>query len=230
MPFCEYASEVTHECRRGVGAATCGREQALGGSLPEGRLCASLADLGAGHRRLNPFIQFASATPEAGASVVAAVSPWNMPRLTSMHVVIHVQRQYRRRIIYRNGAATHIQRSFRLRCALRSAAATILQRKVRSYGRLSYAALADVTLPSSRTGAEYDAGSTNGVFGGRQCVASLVDLERTRKLNLADLDPSLTLSTSRSPSRSTSLVCSEPDLTFDEEDITGDASDTRTPA
>jgi hypothetical protein len=42
-PFCEYASEVTHECRRGVGATTCGLETALGGSMTEKRLCGPLS-------------------------------------------------------------------------------------------------------------------------------------------------------------------------------------------
>ena len=89
LPFCEYASEVTHECRRGVGADACGHAQALGGTMSERRLCTPLAKLTAERRRSDPFISFTPAAPDGGAAVVAMVASLSTPppRLTQMRVV-----------------------------------------------------------------------------------------------------------------------------------------------
>jgi hypothetical protein len=78
-PFCDYASEVTHECRRGVGADACGHAEALGGTISEKRLCAPLAELTAEQRKSNPFVQFTSAAPVTGTAVVATVAPLPLP-------------------------------------------------------------------------------------------------------------------------------------------------------
>ena len=229
-PFCDYAAEVTHECRRGVGADACGRAQALGGTISERRLRARLANLTAMQRKSNPFIQFTSAAPVTGTAVVAMVAPLPppSPRLTLMDIVLHMQRQCRRRIIQRHRAACAVQQCYRLRHARRAAAATVLQQRARGYRMLSCAALADATTHTSQAHLESDACSTTAVFGGRQPVASLSDSSSPltpstwRPLSAGDLGPPLTLSTSRPPSRAASQAGSDPGLTFDEKDITGD--------
>ena len=168
-PFCDYASEATHECRRGVGADACDRTQALGGTISEKRLCAPLADLTVKQRKSNPFIQFTSAAPVTRTAVVAMVAPLPppSPRLTLMCIVLHLQRQCRHRIIRRHSAACEVQQCCRLRLARRAAAATVLQRRARGQRTLACAALADVTLPTSRTHLVSGACSTTAVFGGR---------------------------------------------------------------
>ena len=201
-PFCDYAAEVTHECRRGVGADACGRAQALGGTISERRLCAPLADLTAMQRKSNPLIQFKSAAPVTGTAVVAMVAPLippPSPRLTLMDIVLHMQRQCRRRIIRRHRAACAVQQCCRLRHARRAAAATVLQQRARGYRMLSCAALADATIPTSQAHLESDTCSTTAVFGGRQLVASLSDSSSPptpstwRPLSAGDLGPSLTV-------------------------------------
>ena len=128
-PFCDYASEVTHECRRGVGAEACGNVQALGGTISERRLCAPLTELTAEQRKSNPFIRFAPATQDAGPAVVAMVAPLlsPSPRLTLIDVVLHMQRQCRRGTIRRHRAVCAVQQCFRVRHARRTAAATVCQ-------------------------------------------------------------------------------------------------------
>ena len=122
--------------------------------------------------------------------------------------------------------------NFRLRPALNlsmfDVSATVLQRWIRRRRQSAapfYTTLADVALPSSRTPTESDTCSSRAVFGGRQHVAALSDTSSWRLLVATDLGPSLTLSTSRSPSRATSQAGSDPDLTFDDGDISGDASE-----
>ena len=77
--------------------------------------------------------------------------------------------------------------------------ATALQRWVRSRKRNAipfFTTLADVAFPSSRGRTGSDTCSTRAAFGGRQHIAAV-----SRPVIPADLGPSLTLSTSRSPSR-----------------------------
>ena len=230
-PFCLYASEVTPECRRGVGATACEREKTLG--LYQGTLCVPLEEPpGQSPSAVgctDPFIRFVRASPGEIAARVAAITPWSQmpPRATPTQIVVHMQRQVRRRLVFRHGAARAIQVNFRLRQALilyaREAAATALQRWVRSGRRNAipfFTTLANVALPSSQACTESDTCSTRAAFGGRQHVAAV-----WRPVVPADLGPSLTLSTSRSPSRATSVAGSEPDLTFDEEDISGKADE-----
>ena len=253
LPHCDYASEVTHECRRGVGADACGHAQALGGTMSERRLCAPLSALTAEQRRSNPFISFAPAASDADATGIARVASMSAPppRITPMRVILHMQRRCRHRIIRRHQAACALQQCFRSRRTLRTAAATVLQRwvlsrtlfrsrrtlrataatvlqrRVRSKRPLAFTTLADVTLPASRPNLKLDACSMRAVPGGYQRVAPLATASRTpapsawRPLSAGDLDPLLTLSNSRSPSRATSLAGSDPEFTFGEEDITG---------
>ena len=231
IPHCEYASEVTHECRRGVGADACGHAQALGGTVSERRLCAPLAAMTAEQRRSNPFISFTPAVSDTDATSVARVASMSAPppRITPMRVVLHMQRQCRHRIIRRHQAACALQQCFRSRRMLRATAAIVLQRRARSKRPPAFTALADVTLPTSRPNLKLDACSMRAVPGGYQRVASLATASRTpapsawRPLSAGDLDPLLTLSNSRSPSRAASLAGSDPEFTFGEEDITGDA-------
>ena len=231
FPYCLYASEVTPECRRGVGATTCEREKTLG--LYHGTLCVPLEDpherSPPASERADPFVRFTrESAGETGARVAAVTSRLRMPsRATPAQIVVHLQRRVRRRLVFRHGAARAIQMNFRLRRAVilcaREVAATTLQQWVRSMRRNAtpfFATLADVALPSSRTHAESDTCSNRAAFGGRQHVAAV-----WRPVVPADLGPSLTLSTSRSPSRAASLAGSEPDLTFDEEDISGNGDE-----
>ena len=160
---------------------------------------------------------------------MVATPPPPPPRLTLLDIVLHLQRQCRRRIIRRHRAASAVQQCCRLRHARRAAAAAVLQQRVRGYRLLSCAALADANSPAFQAHLDSDAGSTTAVFGGRQTVASLANSSSSpapstwRPLSARNLGPSLTLSTSRPPSRPTSQAGSDCGLTFDEEDITGDA-------
>ena len=137
--------------------------------MSERRLCAPLAELTAEQRKSNPFIPFAPAAPDEGAAVVAMVAslPPPPPRLTRMRVVLHMQRRCRHRIIQRHCAARALQHCFRSRRLLRATAATVLQRRARGQRPAAFAALADVTLPTSRSHLELDARSTGAVFRGQ---------------------------------------------------------------
>ena len=84
----QYADEATHECRRGVGADSCGRAEAAGGNPLVKKWCNPEAIATALQRRTLPFIQFFPAgrtplvtDPSKTLPVVAAVAALTPPRL-----------------------------------------------------------------------------------------------------------------------------------------------------
>ena len=260
----EYADQPAAECRRGVGATCCDREEPAGGPLTRDLLCAPLNLAVALRQQVNPFIQFHAAAEDIPVAVVGAVSPLAAPqplrnRVTPMRVVLHLQRECRRRLVLRHGAARALQTAFRTLLLTKYAAAMVLQRFMRSRMMLpavpSFTTLGNVTLPRSQIRDESDTFSDTAVFGGRQPFAAqdsqilaepdtgsdATDVGGRRRVaatadkrgwqplqrvvaslaNSAALD--VTLSTSRPPSCDASEA--GPDfLTFDEEDIAGDAT------
>ena len=202
----EYADQPSPECRRGVGAVCCRLEEPAGGPLTRDVLCTPRTLAVALRQQVNPFIQFHAASDDVPVAVVGAVSSVatisapltaRQPlrnRVTPMRIVLHMQRQCRRRIVYRHGAARLLQDAFRVHLVRRTSAAMVVQRHwLNAVGRPAR------SLQSA--------------------VASLAN----HLSNNATLQKEVTLSTSCSPSCDVSEAGSD-DVTFDEEDITGDAT------
>ena len=190
----EYADQPTPECRRGVGAACCQREEPAGGPLTRDVLCAPLTLAVALRQQVNPFIQFHAAAEEIPVAVVGAISSLaaHQPlrnRVTPMRVVLHMQRECRCRVVLRHGAARALQTAFRTRLVAKTAAAMVLQRFGRSMMILpavpSFTTLANMTLSRSQARVESDTCSDTAVFGGRQPFAALADRRPWRRCSRA---------------------------------------------
>ena len=218
----EYADQPSPECRRGVGAACCHLDEPAGGPLTRDVLCTPRTLAVALRQQVNPFIQFHAASDDVPVAVVSAISSVAVVsasltarqplrnRVTPMRIVLHWQRKCRRRIVQRHGAARLLQDAFRVYLIRRTAAAMVVQRCWRNAAGRPVSFLHPTKSLESSLSKPTPLGSV---------VASLAN----HLSNNATLQNEVTLSTSRSPSCDVSEAGSA-DVTFDEEDITGDAT------